>query len=193
MEMTITNETWNHIIKRIHSSSICARHCVIQFKVVHRLHYSKEKLAKMNPTIDSTCDRCKKDTASLFHMFWSCPLLTQFWQSIFETLARIFRLPLQPSPLSAIFGVVPAGADLNATQANLLAYTTLLARRLILFKWKDPKAPSYAHWIREVMQSLKLEKIRYTMRGTVSKFYLTWKPFLDLVEESDAQSLTEVE
>jgi len=35
-----------NIIKHIYSSSICQRHVVIQFKVVHRLHLSKVRLSR---------------------------------------------------------------------------------------------------------------------------------------------------
>ena len=123
-------------------------------------------------------------------MFWSCPKLTQFWESIFDALTTVLHCSLTPLPPIAIFGVVPAGVHLNATQANLVAYSTLLARRLILFKWKEASPPAFAHWVQEVLQSLRVEKIRYTMRGSTSKFYLTWRPFLDFIDGLDARLLT---
>lgn len=71
----IADETWHRIINRIFFlSSICLEHVVIQFKVVHRLHWSKTRLSKIKDGIDPTCDRCKQEPASLFHMFWYCVL-----------------------------------------------------------------------------------------------------------------------
>lgn len=58
-------------LTRVHSSSICSRHSLIQFKVLHRLHFSKVKLARIFPNIDPLCDRCKLTPGTSYHMFWS--------------------------------------------------------------------------------------------------------------------------
>ena len=46
LETDISEVQWSKILKRIHSSSICAKHGLIQFKIVHRLHMSKVKRSK---------------------------------------------------------------------------------------------------------------------------------------------------
>lgn len=161
----ITEDTWLKIIRGIFSSSICLRHAVIQFKIVHRLHWSKVRLSKIKADIDPTCDRCGRDPATLLHMFWTCPehKLCTFWQSIFETFSRIFGNRLAPSPFIALFGVAQMGSHLEVWERTMLAFCSLLARRLILLKWKDRTPPTYSHWIKEIMYHIKLEKIRYTI------------------------------
>lgn len=42
---TISDDSWQRAIKRIHSSSICSRHGFLQLKVLHRLHLSGSRLA----------------------------------------------------------------------------------------------------------------------------------------------------
>ena len=37
-----TGEVWEHSLYRIHTTSLCLRHCLIQFKVLHCLHYTRE-------------------------------------------------------------------------------------------------------------------------------------------------------
>ena len=64
-----------------------------------------------------------------------------------------------------------------------MAFTTLLARRLILMKWKSSAPPSHIQWIRDVLYYIKLEKIRSTLRGSVAKFEDTWGPFLALARD----------
>lgn len=41
-------ETWNKSLERIQGCSINTRHMLIQFKVIHRLYYSKAKLSKIS-------------------------------------------------------------------------------------------------------------------------------------------------
>lgn len=183
LQMTIVMRDWARILKTIHSSSMCARHSLLQFKVVHRAHLSKSKLAKMYPQINSTCDRCKTEEATLIHMFWLCPNLEGFWKAIFEALSIIFTVRINPDPLVSLFGVVPEGTQLPFGGKRVVAFTTLLARRLILMRWKDTAPPSISHWIRDVIVNLKLEKIRCTLHGSEKKFNETWRSFLTFFSE----------
>lgn len=105
LNMEIDKETWEEVLDRVHSSSICARHCLIQCKVVHRVHWSKCKLARIDPTIDPECDRCHLGPATLTHMFWTCPALSLFWRSVFNSLSDITSADIPPSPIIGLFGV----------------------------------------------------------------------------------------
>lgn len=124
----------------MHSSSPCARHGLVQFKVLHRLHFTNSKLAKIYPNISPVCGRCSQSPATTAHMFWLCPKL-EFWKKIFESYKQIYGIPIDPDPLMGIFGVVTEGIDLRKDIQSVIAFTTLLARRLILFKWKRVDPP----------------------------------------------------
>ena len=67
MDADITEDQWSNIVQKIHSTSICARHSLIQFKIVHRLHMSKVKLSKIFPGVNPIGDRCKQAPATLYH------------------------------------------------------------------------------------------------------------------------------
>lgn len=86
---TIPEDTWKNTIQRIHTSSFCIRHGLIQFKVVHRLHYSNDRLSKLYPNVTPSCPRCQYSPVSLGHMVWSCPSLYGFWSSVFQSLSAI--------------------------------------------------------------------------------------------------------
>ncbi len=178
LRTSIDDGTWAKIVKRVHSSSMCARHSLVQFKVIHRVHFSKAKLAKIYPQINPICDRCKLEDATLFHMFWLCPKLKGYWKAIFEALSTVLTVKIDPNPLMSIFGIIPEGMELPVGGHKIVAFTTLLARRLILLRWKEAVPPSVSHWIRDVLSNLKLEKIRYTLRGSEDKFFKVWRLFL---------------
>jgi hypothetical protein len=148
---------WSNVLLRIHSSSICARHGLIQFKVAHRLHLSKAKLSKMYPSSDNSCNTCKNSPATLAHMFWPCPKVVNYWSPIFESISKILKRPIAPNPLTAVFGIQFEGDNLFRAQSNCIAFVTLIARRLILLNWKQATPPSFKHWIRDTLQFLKLE------------------------------------
>lgn len=68
-ELNVTD--WEGILDRIHSSSINSRHALVQFKVVHRLHYSKARVHGIYSNISPLCDKCKQQSGTLTHQFWS--------------------------------------------------------------------------------------------------------------------------
>lgn len=144
--VTLSDETWQCSLKRIHTTSLCIRHGLIQFKIVHHLHYSPEKLAKIYPGTSPVCPRCGHSPAKLGHMFWSCDSLINFWVRVFEAVSFICDRTVNPDPTVAIFGVFP-----SEEQANAVAFITLLARRQILLHWKSVRPPSFRHWVKEVL------------------------------------------
>ena len=180
--VSLTEDLWSDAQESVHTASICARHGLIQFRVLHRLHYSKVKLSKMYPNIDPMCDRCKAFPATLGHMFWSCPNLFNFWNSIFKALSDILGYKVDPDPVMAVLGVPGDNSPLRGRDSTIARFVTLLARRLILLNWKQAQSPTFNALINDVMQHLKLEKLRFTLRGSIEKFFKTWQPFINYVE-----------
>lgn len=190
LNFIISDENWQKAITKIYASSICVRHRLIQFKIFNRLHLSRTKLAKIYPNVDPNCIRCRQAPATLAHMFWSCPNLNMFWSDIFKTFTYICKKPIIPDPLTAVFGVVHFNVGVSKGQSQLIAFSTLLARRLILTNWKSPSPPTHSRWVSDVMSFLQLEKIRTIVHNSADKFQDIWQPFLDYYDtEFDANSL----
>ncbi len=65
---------------------------IIQFEIVHKFHYSKEKMNKMYANVSEICDRC--NTARSTHTLWSCPMIVPFRQNIFNWCCKIYDLQI---------------------------------------------------------------------------------------------------
>lgn len=176
--LALTEDWWKGALDRINGTSSCARLSLIQFKVVHRTHFSKVRLAEIYPDVDPNCNRCGDAQSHLSHMFWSCPRLSAFWSSVFEVLSKVLKVGIQPCPLLAIFGVPAECPEYNTQGTDIVAFTTLLARRRILMAWKSPDAPSFSVWLKDIMYFLRLEKIKFSLRGSNKRFLSKWQPFI---------------
>ena len=185
--MEFEEDFWERAIDRVRNSSSCARLGLTQFKIVQRLHLSSSRLSKIYPDTEDICARCKGTPCHLTHMFASCPKLEHYWNSIFKILSEILGITLEPCPLVAIFGVSPTPHVLSKIQANVVAFATLLARRRILLNWKSPQPPLISVWLKDVMYFLKLEKVKFTLRGDTSRFFKHWSPFIQYF--TDLQTL----
>lgn len=178
----IPASTWEGCLDWIHTSSLCLRHNLIQFKILHRLHFSRERLAHIYPNTDPHCLRCHQGLATLGHMFWSCPSLTSFWTQIFDAFTHMCGSHIPLDPVTAVFGVIGDHVKISTSQTYAIAFGSLLARRLILRQWKSANSPSFLCWVKEVLASLPLEKLRYSRGRSSSRFHKTWSPFLEFAE-----------
>uniref|UniRef100_A0A8C1HQQ8 Uncharacterized protein n=2 Tax=Cyprinus carpio TaxID=7962 RepID=A0A8C1HQQ8_CYPCA len=62
----------------------------------------------MNPNQSSQCWRgCGETMATHSHIFWQCPLLDNFWKSIFTYINKVLNVDLIRDPLIAILGIKP--------------------------------------------------------------------------------------
>jgi len=116
------------------------------------------------------------------HMFWACTALCTFWFAVFNSLSDVFSMVIDPHPLTALFGVRPEDCEWPLNMYNVVAFTTLLARRQILLNWKSSKPPSHARWIWDILFHLRLEKIKFTLRANKDKFFKIWMPFLEYLD-----------
>lgn len=180
LNFVLTDLQWDSALRLVHLSSICARHNLIQCKIIHIIHYTNAKLARLFQDINNTCNKCNLAPANHVHMFWSCPKLKIFWDNIFDTINNAYALTIPANPLSAIFGIHPDD-DSPTTIKRALSFMTLLGRRLIWLNWKTTRAPSHIQWIREVLLNLKLEKLRFSLAGSLKRFTSVWNPLLTFV------------
>lgn len=179
----ITDNDWKEALSRVNGSTSCARLSLIQFKVIHRTYYTNSKLSKIYPNVTDTCNRCNLSPANMTHMFWSCPRLCDYWTDIFSHLSKFLSVTLSPSIEVGIFGVIPNHENFTKWAKDTIAFASLLARRRILLGWKSPLAPSASKWLEDLMMFLKLEKIKYNLRGSPEKFELNWNPTLEYIKE----------
>ncbi len=63
------------------------------------------------------------------------------------------------------------------------ACSGLLAHRRILLDWKLSKLPSGSLWLSDDIMFLKLEKIKYSLRGSIKHFYSVWPPVFSYFEK----------
>ncbi|KAF3833100.1 hypothetical protein F7725_026765, partial [Dissostichus mawsoni] len=79
--------------------------------------------------------------------------------------------PCDRGLVSVSYDNIQRETGITTAQAEAMAFSTLLARRLILLSWKKAATPSHKRWVEEVMSHLKLEQLKHTTRGSITKYY----------------------
>lgn len=185
----ITNEDWEKSIKVINTCSINSRHQLIQYKVVHRLHYSRVKLKKFYPSISSKCNKCESAEGSLGHLFRSCPRLFEFWSEIFNFYSEAYSCDLAPDPAIAVFGWSDSLRGFSQQFKKAVQYGKVLAKKVILYLWKSSSKPLFKSWLSEFSTTLHLERLRHNLSDNIAGFEATWIPFFNYLSNAQNNSL----
>lgn len=177
----ISDGLWAMGLERIKVCSINARLQLIQYKVIHRLHYSKTKLNRIFPSVSAICDKCKSNDGTLAHLFWDCHKLRGFWDDIFHLYSVIYNKPLQPDGIFAILHCSTYSITLPTALQEALMFGMVIAKRVILREWKSCSPPCFKQWLNDMVSCLYLEELRYTISDNCTKFFKIWGPFIDYI------------
>lgn len=180
--LEISDGDWKTSLEEIQHCSINARHCLIQFKILHRLHYSKTKLHKIFPNISPNCDKCGSGEGSLAHCFVLCPNLQGYWQGIFKVFTEVTQKPLEPDALLILMGWSDQSYKLTTHEQQFVSYGLLTAKKLILTFWKKQQVPSLQAWLNELTNTLHPEEIRFSLRDRTRNFEKIWDPFVHYLD-----------
>lgn len=156
-------------------------HGLLKCKMLHRVHLTNARLAKIYPDRTDECNRCKGSPADYVHMFLTCPRLSEYWSAIFKTISEVIGWTINPEPLVVLLGISPTHG-LSKSSQHIISFSPLLARRLILLKWTHVSPPTHNKWIHEMLQCITLEKIRFSLKGSLCTSYEVWKPLVNHVD-----------
>ena len=129
LSMGIAENKWKESLRYINTCSLNARHCLIQFKILHRLHYSRVKLHRIFPEISSICEKFNQVGANLIHSYALFPKLEDFWMAGFSFFSKVFKTTLRPDPPLVIQGMSGSTRNLQNIQRRLLSYGLLCGEK----------------------------------------------------------------
>ena len=156
----LSEQLWEEGLSSIQKCSINSRYRLIQFKVIHRLHYSKIKLNRIFESVSPMCDRCGRAEGSLSHLFWYCPVLENFWSDIFKWFSGQYRTIIEPDCILAILGSSENVWNLSDHCKQALMTGMVVAKKLILINWKSTSPPCFNRWRNEMDWVDRLEQVR---------------------------------
>lgn len=126
---------------------------------------------------DRPCWRqCGAERAGHFHIFWECPKLTFFWESIHRSISSVFNIHIPLDFITMFLGRVERlsqSGDIKLLQILLAASKKSITRR-----WLNVIPPKLGDWHGIVLEIFRMEKITYQIRTQEDKFYSIWNKWM---------------
>lgn len=109
------------------------------YKVKYRWYLTSRRIHRIFPDSDSKCWRCKSDIGNMIHIWWSCPLLKQYWQKIHYKISHVLKMALWFTPQCCLLHL-----HLSLNKADTVLLNNLLAaeKMLIARNWKMDEIPT---------------------------------------------------
>lgn len=121
-----------------------------KFWLLHRLHWTPARLAKLGLRENDRCWNCDSLGEDLAHMIFHCPKVTKLWEEIFTFINSTLRIKLTPEFATLTTACITM--NLPSTQdRDLLDLLLTSAVKLILTNWKDTAKVLYNQWINWVV------------------------------------------
>lgn len=80
-----------------------------------------------------------------FHVFWTCPIIAAYKNSVDDITGSVAHVPLTPSLIVCLLGLVD---DLLTTTVGktLIELLQFYSRKALTLHWKKPSAPTITYY-----------------------------------------------
>lgn len=165
---------------------VATRDKLIQFKILHRIYYTPQRLHRIYPTSSAACWRCSGVPAGFLHIFWDCPQIQEYWKEVTQFIHKLTTIPIPLTISVCLLGLVEQLTLATATR-TLIGTLLFYARKAIVLKWKSANPPTLSSWETLINKIIPLYKATYLSRGCPQKFEKVWHLWTDSESTTDDQ------
>ena len=149
-----------------------------QTRLIHRILSTNTFLTKIGIKQDNKCSFCNDEPETLTHLFWSCPIVSHFWNSIFQWLRDkcVHIHTLQPEMEDIILGII------DQNKADLTLNFILLCCKQFIYNCRtnhnNLETQSFQKWLKTIYNT---EKYIAFKNCRWEKFNKRWLLYRNLV------------
>lgn len=173
--MNITEAQWRNACIFSHKCSLSTKMQEKAYKLFARWYLTTAKLNKWNPQIPDTCWRCGGDVGTLLHVWWSCPLLTTYWDEVREIIVLMTEKNIRFNAACCLLHI--SKFTLKCYKNSLTKHLLNAAKTLIPTLWRATRTPIVGEWLDKVSEICVLEDTLVQSYDRVEKFHKTWSPW----------------
>lgn len=137
LSSSFDNNFWSQICSNTFKMTRNSNLQLIQYKIIHRIQYTGQRMFKMGLTQSNICPHCTNNIPDDYlHAVWYCTPVQKFWLRVCEDLSGWFKCNIPACPRLCPLG----NLDDTVIDSNLkhLVLTALcIAKKTILLNWKS--------------------------------------------------------
>ena len=169
-ETSFTNLNWERIYKKCNRTTADVKMKWFQMRILYRTLPTNRLLFLKKIKESSICNFCNNDEQTLTHLFWDCPIVQSFWDSLKNSF--VSKLP-HVHDFNLSKELVIFGTKENVFTDTPLDLFILLAKYHIYVCKMSDAMPNQDIFLKLFKQKYNLEK-HYNDNGTKLSFQQKW-------------------
>ena len=172
----IPERRWRYACIMTHKCSNSSRLQETGYKLLTHWYNTPDRLHKWDPQRSQICWRCQRDKGTLFHIWWSCPMIAIYWGKVKGTIKQITETKLVLDVACCLLHL--SSFSLTRYKKSLTKHLLNAAKSLIPLYWNSSRVPSVSEWLHRVKHVYEMEDTLAQDRGTAVNFHDTWQTWL---------------
>ena len=174
------NLNWAKIYWKCNKTSADVKLKWFQLRLLYRILPTNRLLYIKNIKENSVCNFCNHDEQTIYHLFWECPNVQQFWNDVNQNF--IVKLPhaqsFRFSDELILFGTkdnvyTDKPIDLLILTAKYYIYANKMADTIL----------NTDIFLKRFKQRYILEQAHSLSHDTNSQFRINWAPYITVLDE----------
>jgi hypothetical protein len=172
------NFFWDKIFKLPFNTTIDVQLRWFQLRVLNRILPTEKYLHTCKIVDSPLCKFCLREDQTIEHLFWKCPVVKTFWDSLLVVLKDkcVHADNLRLNEILIIFGMC------NQTVTDRGLDNIILWAKFYLYKSKMQRViPNIQGFLPILKSKINIEKYISRVNGTEKKYEHNWRPYLSLL------------
>ena len=153
-----------------------------QYQIVRGNLKTNDVVSKFIPLVNETCSFGCQTRETISDLFWSCPLIQNFWDELKHFLLTKASVPVNFTRLSVLFGNHDEKVD--SVNNTIL----LVAKRFIWCQKFRPLRPTLRNFIKYFVEYLETLKMVNVIKNSSDKFHDLWGNIIVIMRDYLAEN-----
>ena len=180
--ITFTEIQKKKILLFAHKASMATKYQEGGYKILTRWYRTPAVLNRMYPQVANQCWRCQNAEGTIFHIFWECPKLKEFWTMVSETVLEVTEVDLGDNPSAFLLHDIPLSNE--KYKNSLIRHLITAAKACIPALWKTTTAPTKIQWMGRIADIQQMESLTMILREQEETYREIWAPYIKYREQS---------
>lgn len=168
---------WDSVWSNLSLTSKNLAHQLIHFKTIHRAYITPYRRFQMKLQASYDCHICNCSSPGTFlHMFWSCPIISDFWSHVNSVLSQLLDISYFPNPALCLLNDT-SDIPLKLVQCKMLFAGFTSAKKTITKHWFTPDVCMKSFWIHSLTKIVNMELTTARLNKARPATVESWKQF----------------
>lgn len=142
------------------------------YKLLTQWYATPAKLRRWFPHTLDSCWICGKETGTLQHIWWECPVLSTFWNKVTEIIKQITETRLTLNAACCLLHI--SNFPLKRCKQSLTKHLLNTTKSLIPLLWKCTRHPTIQDWLAKVTEICHMEDTLVQTSDRAERYQNTW-------------------